>query len=55
MEDSLRAKMNITQLSPVLAAPRSGLRSAARDRLHVDQHSDPVEEAQWSEDAAVAV
>ncbi len=47
--------MNTTQLSQVLAATRSGLRSPARDRLHVDQHSDPVEEAQWSEDAAVAI
>ena len=51
----MKAKMNATQLRQVLAATRSGLRSAARDRLHVDQRSDAVEEAQWSEDVAVAI
>ena len=51
----MRSKIDTRQLSQVLAATRPGLRSAARGRLHVDQHSDPVEEAQWSEDAAVAI
>lgn len=51
----MRARISKAQLEQMLAATRNGVQSDARHRLHVDQHSDPVDEAQWSEDAAVAI
>ena len=51
----MRASIDPKQLSKVLEATRGGLRSGAHNRLTVDQHSDPVDEAQWSEDVAVAI
>ena len=51
----MRARLSDEQLKRTLTDTHRRLQADARGRLRADQHSDPIDEARWSEDAAVAI